>query len=289
MAKFKNFRKIFFISVGLLITVSILLGPIIWQNEFDQNLKVIFLDVGQGDSIFIKTPDKQYILIDGGPDNKVLYGLGENIPFYRRRIDLMILTHFDFDHITGLIEVLKRYKVKLVLYNGLLNESSEFKEWFKMIKEKNVPLETTKAGDELKFNDDLILKTLYPFELADKNLQNNNNTSVVNKLIYKNISFLFTGDLEADGEEELISKKANLKSDVLKVGHHGSKRSTTKKFLQVVKPKYGVISVGKDNKFGHPSLRVLKNLQQAGVKILRTDLDGEIKIVTNGEKLEILF
>lgn len=278
-----NIRKIIFFSIIILALVLVLIGPIIWENEFNKDLKVIFLDVGQGDAILIKTPNKQNILIDGGPNNKVLYGLGKNIPFYKRKIDLMILTHSDFDHITGLIEVLKRYQVNLIYYNGLEDDSLEFQEWFKIIKDKNINLQITRSGDEMKLGNDLALKTIYPF-IVTKDLANNN-TSLVNKLIYKKTSFLFTGDLEMEGENDLLIKKEDLKSNVLKVGHHGGKKSTTADFLRAVSPEYGIISVGKDNRFGHPTFRVLKNLQNIRAKILRTDIDGEIKITTNGESL----
>lgn len=280
-----NIKKIIFVFIGILVIVLVLIGPIIWENEFNKNLKVIFLDVGQGDSILIKTPNKQNILIDGGPDNKVLYGLGKNIPFYRRKIDLMILTHSDFDHITGLIEVLKRYKVKEIFYNGLYDNSPEFQEWLKTIKEKNISLEAIMADKEINLGNNLILKDIFPFESSIVD-SNNNNTSLVNKLIYKKISFLFTGDLEEEGEAELINKKEDLKNDVLKIGHHGSKNSTSQNFLEKVLPKYAIISVGK-NKFGHPSLRILSRLKRLGVNILRTDINGEIRMESDGNGLWI--
>lgn len=280
-----NIKKIIFVFIGILAIVLVLIGPIIWENEFNKNLKVIFLDVGQGDSILIKTPNKQNILIDGGPDNKVLYGLGKNIPFYRRKIDLMILTHSDFDHITGLIEVLKRYKVKEIFYNGLYDNSPEFQEWLKTIKEKNISLEAIMADKEINLGNNLILKDIFPFESSIVD-SNNNNTSLVNKLIYKKISFLFTGDLEEEGEAELINKKEDLKNDVLKIGHHGSKNSTSQNFLEKVLPKYAIISVGK-NKFGHPSLRILSRLKRLGVNILRTDINGEIRMESDGNGLWI--
>ncbi len=281
-----NIKKTFFVFMGVLAVVLILIGPIIWENEFDKNLKVIFLDVGQGDSILIKTPYKQNILIDGGPDDAVLYGLGKNIPFYKQSIDLMILTHFDLDHITGLISVLERYKVKSVFYNGLEDDSPEFQEWLRIIKEKDILLKSVKAGDNIIFGNDLALKTFYPLELLDKKVENNN-TSVVNKLVYKTVSFLFTGDLEKEGEKDLLTKKIDLESDVLKISHHGAKKSTSKEFLDAINPKYAIISVGKNN-FGHPSLRVLKRLERSGVKILRTDLNREIKMVTDGRELKII-
>ncbi len=280
-----NLKKIIFVFIGILVMVLVLIGPIIWENEFNKNLKVIFLNVGQGDSILIKTPNKQNILIDGGPDNKVLYGLGKNIPFYRRQIDLIILTHSDFDHITGLIEVLKRYKVKKVFYNGLYDNSLEFQEWIKTIKEKNIPLETVAAGKEINLGNDLMLKDIFPFESSIVG-SNNNNTSLVNKLIYKKVSFLFTGDLEQEGEDELINRKEDLKSDVLKIGHHGSKNSTSQNFLEKVLPRYAIISVGK-NRFGHPSLRILSRLKRLGINILRTDINGEIRIESDGNGLWI--
>ncbi len=130
-----------------------------------------------------------------------------------------------------------------------------------------------------------MLKIIFPLESLISG-SNNNNTSLVNKLIYKKVSFLFTGDLEQEGEDELINKKEDLKSDVLKIGHHGSKNSSSQNFLEKVLPKYAIISVGK-NKFGHPSLRILSRLKRFGVNILRTDINGEIRMETDGNGLWI--
>jgi len=251
----------------------------------NNNLKVIFLDVGQGDAILIQTEAQQNILIDGGPDSQIIYKLDQYIPLTSRKIDLAVLTHADPDHLNGLIEVLKRYKVKQVMETGLEDNDLGYREWKKLIQEKQIPKILTFAGQIINLNENLKLEVLSPSkELHEKS--SNNLTSIVAKLSLNQVTFLLTGDAPKEIEQDLIQRKIDLKSDVLKVGHHGSKTSTTLEFLKAVKPKYAVISVGENNKFGHPSLRVLKNLEKVNAQILRTDQMGDIIFTTDGEKLE---
>jgi competence protein ComEC len=285
-----NFSNKKFIArlAGFFSVAVILVGVSLFQSSGEsKGLEVNFFDVGQGDSILIKTPDHQRILVDGGPDNKVITKLGENLPFYVKDIDLMILTHPHADHLTGLIEVLKRYKVKKVLSTGVLHTTDEYINWLEEIKKQNIPMEIAKAGETITFGDKIKIEILNPTEdLAGKEADSLNNTSVVFKIIFDKTSFLFTGDAEKEVEDKLIGS-ADLKADVLKVAHHGSKNSTSQEFLDKVKPQIAVISVGAKNTFGHPSKITLERLESIGAEILRTDKDGDVKILSDGNKLEI--
>lgn len=275
--------------VGLFSALIILAGLSFFQfsNE-SKALEVDFFDVGQGDSALIKTPDHQKILIDGGPTNAVVEKLGENMPFYDKEIDLMILTHPHADHLVGLIEVLKRYKVKKILATGAINSTPDYLAWLDEIKKENVPMEIAKAGQTFDFGEKLKMEIFSPTEdFVGKQPDNLNNTSIVAKLIFGDTSFLFTGDAEKEVEDKLIANSVDLKADVLKVGHHGSKNASGQEFLGAVKPKFAVISVGAKNTFGHPNPLTLEHLKKIGAEIFRTDQDGDVKIISDGLRLEI--
>jgi competence protein ComEC len=263
-------------------------------------LEVDFLNVGQGDSELIKTPYGQNILIDGGPDNKVMSELGRNLPFLSRRIDLVIDTHPHDDHVVGLIDVLRKYKVARILMTGafittpqplLENEGSPlkgeapppFQEFLKTISLKKAPVIIEVGEEKITLGPDLVLEILSPGK--NEISADLNEDSIVAKLVYKNKSFLFTGDAGRKTEDELLAKKIEVKSDVLKVGHHGSETASSLNFLQIVAPEFAVIECGTNNQFGFPREDTLWRLQEAGAKILRTDLNGTIKIKTDGEKL----
>lgn len=283
-------RKFIFSVISLAIAVVFLLGIVLWsQASFDKNLEVIFLDIGQGDSILINTPQGKNILIDGGPDNTVIQKLGKYLPFYDKDIDIMILTHPHDDHVTGLIEVLRRYKVKEIYYTGVVHTSPSYLHWLEEIKKEGVILNLVSHPFDLDLEENLTFKFLFPTEsFLDKRVDNLNNTSIINQLIYKNKTFLFTGDAEIELEEELINGNFDLESDVLKVCHHGSKTSSSREFLEAVQPKIAIISVGENNKFNHPSYRTIKNLEKSGAAIYRTDRDGDIIIKSDGEGIRII-
>jgi competence protein ComEC len=244
--------------------------------------------VGQGDSILIKTPDEQNILIDGGPSSKVLSQLGKNLAFFDKNIDLLVLTHPHSDHVAGLIEVLRRYQVKKVLMTGVLHTSPDYLTFLKELENQKTEIQIAKGAQDIALGQDLTLKILYPFkDVSQQKFDELNNSSIVLKLIYKDNSFLFTGDAEEIAESDLIAAKTDLSAQILKVGHHGSKYSSSEKFLEAVNPQYAVISVGKNNDFGHPHLRTLDNLAQRNIKILRTDQSGTIKFISDGNNLQI--
>ncbi len=263
----------------LIIVFLCVLNFFSWQLLFyfkDNNLKVVFFDVGQGDAIFIRTPEKHHILIDGGPGSTILEKLEKELPFFYNSIDLVILTHPHDDHLSGLIEVLERYNVKDIVYSGVLDNSSIFKRWSE-ITEKDGYKEA-RAGQKISANN-FYIETLYPVEdIKGKIAKDLNAVSAVNRFVFKDEhSFLFTGDIYDKQEKEIISfYKENLKSDVLKVAHHGSKTSTTKEFLEEVMPKVVVIMVGSDNRYGHPHNETLERLENFGTKVMRTDKDGDI-------------
>ncbi len=257
--------------------------PVLTQEK---NLKIIFLDVGQGDAILIKTPEKKNILIDGGPDKSIIYKLDQQLPFYERKIDCMILTHPDPDHLNGLVEVLKRYQVEQVFYNGVDDMDSTYLEFLKEIEEKKIKKEIVWLGKFIEL-DGLKLEILFPFEnLSGQSFKNDNEASMVFKLTLGQVKILLTGDATKKVEEQLIKSNLDLKADLLKVAHHGARDATSLEFLENVKPTYAVISVGK-NRFGHPSLRVLRNLEKIKTQILRTDKLGDIIFETDGKELKL--
>lgn len=254
----------------------------------DDNLHVSFLDVGQGDAIFIQQGNQQ-ILVDGGPSPQLVsLKLGSKMPFWDRTIDLVVLTHPDYDHLAGLVEVLRRFKVKQVLHPALDDSSPIYDEWLKLIEEKNIKSTIARAGQQIDLNRGAVLRVLHPqspyFTGTESEMDN---SSVVLHLGMGRVSFLLTADIRQEAELELIANRAGLSSTVLKAAHHGSRTSTTPEFLTVVDPQLAVISVGANNKFGHPSDEVLKKLtQKVGTgNIYRTDQHGSIEFITDGEKL----
>jgi competence protein ComEC len=252
----------------------------------EPDLKVIFFDVGQGDAIFIETPQRHQILIDGGPASAILKKLGEEMPFWDRTIDLVLLTHPDHDHIAGLLEVLERYKVKNILWTGVSADTAENEEWQNMIKEEKSNIYIARSGQQIKGG--LALLTIfYPFEsLEGKKGSNTNNTSVVARLTFGETSFLFTGDIYRSAERALLKEGVEIDSDILKVAHHGSKTSSDKEFISSVSPDVAVISCGKDNPYGHPHETTLDALGEA--IIMRTDLIGDVKLITDGAEIRVL-
>lgn len=287
----------------LLIAIAVLFGvsffenraPLVGKEDAVQEkqtplLRVYFLNVGQGDAIYIRTPNEQDILIDGGPDNSVLAELGEVMPFWDREIDVLILTHPHNDHVTGLVEVLRRFKVDQIYYTGALHTAPHYLAWLEEIKKQNLKLNIVQDFFEVKFGDDLKLQFLYPQKnLVNQNFKELNDSSIVNRLVYKNVAYLFTGDAPEKVEGVLLKmgkeKKIELNADVLKIGHHGSSSSSSEKFLKAVNPKTAVIQSGVDNEFGHPHYKILKRLERLGIKILRNDESGTVEIFSNGESL----
>jgi competence protein ComEC len=197
----------------------------------------------------------------------------------------MILTHPHADHIEGLIEVLKRYDVDQVMYTGVTYGSSAYAEWKNEISNQNIPVDIITGPKEIKLGENMSLNILYPlYSIEGETVEELNNSSIVSKLMYGNTSFLFTGDMQMDAELDLLEQQVDVSADVLKVAHHGSKYSTLQGFLSAVSPKNAVISVGKQNDFGHPHYLILNRLGSNEIETLRTDELGTIAIQSDGEK-----
>ena len=255
----------------------------------DENLHVSFLDVGEGDAILIQTPTHQDILVDGGPSPQAIsLGLGKKLPFWDRTIDLVILTHPHADHLTGLLEVLHRYEVKQVLYPDLDYDSPLYDEWLLLLKEKDIKHTIAQAGQQIDLGEGVVIEVLNPQNplLTDTESDIDNN-GVVLHLSMGDACFLLTADIFWEAEFELIAHRANLRSTVLKVAHHGSDTSTTEEFLAVVNPQVAVISAGAEDRFGHPSPEVMERLTEivGADKIYLTSESGTIEFTTDGERL----
>jgi len=272
-----------FILLSLLI-LNILVLPFVVILSFEACLEVSFFDIGQGDSIFIKAPGDYQVLIDGGPSySKVLDGLSREMPFNDKEIDLVILSHPESDHMTGLLSVLENYKVDNILWTGIEKDGEKFESWKRMIAEEGANIYYANLGDKVIMGE-TVLEIMSPKEsLEGKTFKEVNDTAVVAKLNFKDSSFLFTGDISSKIEKELD----DIDIDVLKVAHHSSKYSTSEDFLQKTSPLVSVIQVGK-NSYGHPTKEVLTRLDNFGIKVLRNDINGDIKIVSDGINYKII-
>lgn len=243
----------------------------------DNVLHIAFLDVGQGDAIFLKTPENHQILLDGGPKNTVLKELDYVMPFFDKSLDLLILTHPHADHLSGLIETVKRYEIDNALLTGVNYESFYYDEFLKELMLNNVKM--FMASERTDFSvGEVFIDVIYPFEqLILDDFKEINNSSVAILISYKDRRILLTGDLEEKIEKELLEKINLGDVDILKVGHHGSKSSSSMDFLQRIRPDVAIIQVGK-NSFGHPSAEILERLREVGVKqIYRNDIDGRVE------------
>jgi competence protein ComEC len=274
---FMSNRKPIYFSLGILLTFGLIFFGVNSYAE-NQKLQVAFLDVGQGDAILISQGEKQ-ILIDGGPSGqKLMEKLGEYVPFWDRKIDVVIATHPDADHIAGLVDVLKNYTVDEVIESGAKSESQVFSALEKTIEEKKVEKQIARRGMKIKLSDDAELEVFSPTDSIIGGLKKDdtNSASIVAKLTYGENSFLFTGDFPLELEGQLIAANLPLKSDVLKVSHHGSKSATSELFLDYIEPKEAVIPVGKGNRYSHPTEEILNRLQKDRIKIYRTDVSGDV-------------
>lgn len=284
-------RKISLLFVGILFLLNLFLWQEVFSLSGQHYLKVDFLNIGQGDSIFIETPNKHQILIDGGPDYAILGKLAKLMPLWDRSLDIVILTHPDSDHLVGLLSVLKKYKVDYIVWTGIKRDGANYEKWVKaLLKEqkKGSNVVIASRGTEIK-SGQVLINTLNPSENIEGKYFDDkiNYTGIVSKLSYGRKSFLFTADIPSQVEHAMISEKLILKADILKIPHHGSKFSSSEEFLQAVKPDIAVISVGKDNSYGHPTSEVLQRLENFGIKVLRTDLNNDIELLSDGEIIKV--
>jgi competence protein ComEC len=235
-------------------------------------------DVGQGDSIFIETAGGFKILIDGGPDRKVAEYLGKDLPFYSKKIDLLVVTHPQSDHLTGILDVVKNYQIKTLWVNAAKDKTRLFKEWEALLRARKIAATTVYQGDKMIFPDKTTVSVLWPKEEASNT--NLNTTSIVVQISFGSFDAIFTGDADKSAQPFTTDNRS---IEVFKVPHHGSKTSINEDFVSTLSPAASVISVGAKNHYGHPSLEVVNFLTKIGSKVYRTDTNGTVEIVSDGK------
>lgn len=286
----------FLIKAVLIVSIAslLLLGIVFYQKaKFeDGKLHLIFCNVGQGDAIFIRSPEGLDILVDGGPDDSILSCLSNHMPFWDRSIELMILTHPHADHLSGLISVIKRYSVKQFATEKLSNNTAMFGEFMNLINKKKIPAQYVYSNDKFLLKDNLKIIFLGPSEEFLQRSspggtigETNEFASLVTLLNYGQFRTLLTGDSQAISLAEFIAGQDSI--DILQVPHHGSKTGLNETILNQLAPKLAVISVGK-NKYGHPTEEVLRLLGNQAIRLLRTDRDGEVEIISDGQNFTLI-
>ena len=270
-----------------LATLIILLPFIVLVFWPSQKLHLVACDVGQGDAILLSKGFTQ-ILIDGGPNSKVLDCLSSNLPFWDRTIELIIATHADKDHIAGLVDVIERYSVKQIISNSIIVDSRAFENFRKQVSDKGISVYSPQKGENIKIAGLEFTVLWPPKKLGDISIwqenskekvlgktnieEGRNDDSIVLHLQYHDFDAILTGDITSKIEKQIIKDYQFKDIEVLKVAHHGSKYSSSQEFLKAINPQIAIISVGK-NPWGHPTKEVLKRLQNIGTQILRTDKD----------------
>lgn len=271
-----------------LLTFILVLASTVGVNNIEavtqKQLKVSFIDVGQGDSELIQSPNGKTMLIDAGTNDTGINVINYLKQHKIKKIDVLVATHPHEDHIGGMDNVIEDFNVGKIYMPKVTTTTKSFKDVLNAIKKKGLKITIPAAGSSISFDNSVKTQVLAPNSSKYENL---NNYSIVIKMTYGEKSFLFEGDAQAESEAEMIKKGYNLRSDVLKVGHHGSESSTSPNFLKKVSPKYAVISCGKNNDYGHPHKITLQKLTAAKVQIFRTDLQGTIVITSDGNTIKV--
>lgn len=295
----------FLVLITVFVWANLVKSPTADENR--NEVEIYFLNVGQGDSELIQKGDYQ-ILIDGGPNDSVLSEVGAVMPSYDRKIETVVLTHPDADHLTGLRQVLKRYEIGKIYYSNVNNETAGYTDFKNTISEKNISAVVPKIGENFPPFSGATFTFLWPGDQFDgKDAESINNTSEVAKFCYFDHCALFTGDIEIDEQGAMFnyyssrqtegaaekpddsqSSTSNnniFSSELLKIPHHGSNNGTDQNLLNIVQPKYAVIEVGTDNKYGHPHTPVIDLLQKNNIQYFRTDLNGTIEFVFSQSRI----
>jgi len=285
-------REVYTALITAILTLSVLgiisFSPSVAKDTYEGLLVVTFLDVGQGDAVLIESPTGVQVLIDGGKDGRVLEELQRTIGFFDKDIDMIVATHPDADHIGGLIDVLHAYNVGVILMTENINDTPVYRAFMRAVEAEGAQIMYARAGQIYElgvgYMGTTTLRIIFPD--ADPTYLESNTSSIVAQLQYGSIEYLFTGDAPKSIEEYLTYKEGTaLQSEVLKVGHHGSKTSTSDIFVSAVSPQYGIISAGKDNSYGHPHSEVTTTLSSHGVIQKNTADEGSITSYTNGKEL----
>ncbi len=262
------------VLASFMVIVSFMETHATFTQSADRELRVWFFDVGQGDATFIEFPNGEQMLIDGGPDRSVLAKLGSVMSPFDRTIDAVLLTHPDADHLTGFVDVFQRYDVKQIYETGVKSSTGQAKAVDEAASREKADEKIVRAGEDYDFGK-VKVRVLWPTQkgIEDAGAERNN-SSIVLLLTYGDTSLLLTGDAEKEAETQFVMDTQDV--DLLRVGHHGSDSSTSKTLLDVARPEYAIISVGENNRYGHPDPGVVARLKDREVDIFRTDQDGDI-------------
>lgn len=267
----------------LVAVLSVFIIYLCFTFEKTEGLEVSFLDIGQGDSILLRaTPSGHTVLIDGGPNAKVLEELAETLPFYEKTIDVMVLSHPHADHLNGLLAVLDNYKVEMVLVSAIFNENPAYQEFFKKIEEQQIPLQIAEKSRDIEVGP-IMLDIIYPQQnIAGKNFENENNSSIAITVAYAEKKILLVGDAEDEELKNIYKQGSDFKADIYKAAHHGSDTSIFEPFVRSIKPYYVAVQCGSNNSYGHPNEEFLEAFSKYSIK--RTDIDGKFtyKISSDG-------
>lgn len=261
--------------LGICILLNLGMGFLLWQQN--QPPRLVMLDVAQGDSIYIQGQKNFTVLIDGGPDNAVLTQLSRVMPLTDRTIDVLMMTHSDADHSTGLVAVAQQYTVRRFVWNGVARDSATMQALFAALHKQGSEVIVGQPGLTLT-SGTTQLRLLGPAPDFVNNTANVNDTSLVVRLLTPHASVLLVGDVGFAAEQSLLANHQYLRSSVLKVGHHGSKTSSGENFLKAVQPREALISVGAKNHYGHPTSETLQRLEAIGAHVQRTDQQGAITV-----------
>ena len=296
------FQKLYKILIAFILSVSVGLAlagcggstaasgstAVKGDNGKSSTLTVRMLDIGQGDS-FLLEKDGKFVMIDTG-DIEHREAIVQLLKKYHvKTISKIIITHPHADHLGGMNAIFKNFKVESIYDDGMPANTASYKNYLKQIEANKIPYKSLKAGDEVNFFDGVNFKVLGPVKKIKDQKGNSdfNNNSIVGRLTYGNFSMMFTGDAEKEEEASILSQKGTFKSDVLKVGHHGSRTSTSPEFLKAVAPKEAFISCGQGNDYGHPHKVTVDKLNKAKIHIYRTDRDGTVTLTTTGKEYTI--
>jgi len=280
--------RFWFLIILLSFAIGVFIFPV-WVagggvSEDGKYLKVAFLDVGQGDAVFVETPDGVQLLVDGGPNNSVLRELGKQMPFGDRSLDVVLATHPDLDHIGGLVSVLERYEVDNIIKTNNKSTTAVTKAFLEAVEEEEAKVILATAGQQIALGASTSLVILSP--TGETENMDSNESSIVVQVVYGETRFLLTGDASAKVEGNLIKWWGDfLESEVLKLGHHGSKTSSSAVFLDIVSPYFAVVSAGKNNRYNHPSEEVVDRVLKKRISLRETIGEGSVVFFSDGEKV----
>jgi competence protein ComEC len=280
----REYGKIFTITISLAVSLMSLYAVALSSSP--HMLRISFLDVGQGDAILVRTPSGHDMLIDGGPSDAVLARMNEEMSYFDRDLDVVIATHDDADHVTGLIPVFEKYDVRTIIVSPATSQTNIARDLHSRMDDETDDRRIGQRGDAIDFGDGVVARILFPNGTVSAKAETND-ASVNVVITYGEHSFLFTGDLSSKHERQLFGNTLPRGVTVYKAGHHGSKTSSGEELLSYVKPEYAVISAGKDNRYGHPNPEALERLHKYAKETISTIDRGTITFTSNGRILDM--